>query len=175
MNPFICKARLNVADLFHHVNHLESFTAAVGRHESIEHFVLKMLGFCALSYLNNVFWKKDEDKHSPDLWIASESGQYDIAMLCGKRDVEQVAKLARKTHKLSMLLATNEVKEVQSELGGFLVHHHNVSIFSVDSSFVLKLADSLTQSLHWDVVIDNGMISVSNKRDFFESEVIKLT
>ncbi|WP_162499909.1 hypothetical protein [Pseudoalteromonas phenolica] len=47
--PFVFKARLKVADLFHHTNHEEVFTAAVTKRESLEHFFIEDTWFlCAV-------------------------------------------------------------------------------------------------------------------------------
>ncbi len=48
--PFVFKARIKVADLFHHSHHEEAFTTAMLSKESSEHFAMKLLGICALSF-----------------------------------------------------------------------------------------------------------------------------
>ncbi|MFC0116868.1 YaeQ family protein [Pseudoalteromonas xiamenensis] len=170
MNPFVCKARINIADLFHHVNHLESFTTAVGRRESLTHFVLKLVGYCALSYLPHTHWKKDEFKPMPDVWLENEVGDVLVGVFCDNLELSEMIKYAKVYDKVVML----QVKEaVHIDLAS-LQHVHNLSIFLLEAEFIERLSESITQSLHWDVVIDNGLIAVSNKSDYFESQIYKL-
>ena len=76
--PFVFKARIKVADLFHHSHHEEAFTTAMLNKESTEHFAMKLLGICALSYEQHACWSKTEEKL--DVWLCDEKGEVNVAL-----------------------------------------------------------------------------------------------
>lgn len=172
MFPFVCKARINVADLFHHVNHLEKFTTAVGRKESLEHFVLKLIGYCALSFREHSHWQGNEVRHAPDIWLQDEYDNITLAMYCGLLELPAVIKYSKLYEKVVLIVFDDE--QWQVEVLSHIQHIDNISVFEFKSVFINQIVDSLTQSLHWNMVFDNGRISISNESLFYESEFRKL-
>ncbi|MFC3034300.1 YaeQ family protein [Pseudoalteromonas fenneropenaei] len=170
--PFVCKARINVADLFHQVYHLESFTTAVGRHESLQHFVLKLLGFCALSYAPFTHWQKDPDHGVMDVWTEDEHGEVQVALFAGSISLVEIARHVRFYPKVAVLVVEDE--KWFAELAPHLIAFNNVTIFAVQADFIEHIVENLTASLHWDMVIDNGQVAVTDKNSYFESTLTKL-
>lgn len=172
MYPFVCKARINVADLFHHVNHLEKFTTAVGRKESLEHFVLKLIGYCGLSFREDIHWQANEIRHAPDIWLQDEYDNITVAVYCGSLELSALIRYAKLHDKLVLLVMEDE--QWKLEVLDHIRHINNISVFEFKRGFVEQIVASLTQSLHWNMVLDNGKISISNQTQFFESEFSKL-
>ncbi|QPB83366.1 hypothetical protein CWC22_010330 [Pseudoalteromonas rubra] len=169
---FVFKVRMNIADLFHRSHHQEVFTAALQKAETLEHFVLKLIGFCGLSYLDNVHWLGVREKHQPDVWLENAQGQVDVALYAGEHSLIELHKYRKQANKVVFLVS--DADAWYAELAPHLIAVRDIRIFSLSADFVSQLASVLSRSLHWDVIIDNGVISVSDKVDYYQSEIIKL-
>ena len=101
--PFVFKARIKVADLFHHSHHEEAFTTAMLNKESTEHFAMKLLGICALSYEQHACWSKTEEKLQPDVWLCDEKGEVNVALYIGLLELDELVKLDKRYPKLVLL------------------------------------------------------------------------
>ncbi|TMP30253.1 hypothetical protein CWB99_02650 [Pseudoalteromonas rubra] len=169
---FVFKVRMNIADLFHRSHHQEVFTAALQKAETLEHFVLKLIGFCGLSYLDNVHWLGVREKNQPDVWLENAQGQIEVALYIGELSLGELQKYRKHANKVVCLVA--DADAWYKELSPHLIAMQDIRIFSLSAEFVSQLAAALSRSLHWDVIIDNGVISVSDKVDYYQSEIIKL-
>ncbi|ESP93706.1 MULTISPECIES: YaeQ family protein [Pseudoalteromonas] len=170
--PFVFKVRLKIADLFHQANHLESFTTALQKTETLQHFVLKLIGYCALSYKDEVRWLNSREKHHPDVWHELESGEIENALFVELPDLSALQKYTKLYSKTIIFNVENT--EWFQDIEPHLVAFNNVKIFAIKARFVDELVDALTGSLHWDVIIENGAISISNGDEYFQSDVVRL-
>ncbi|BBN81518.1 hypothetical protein PA25_15030 [Pseudoalteromonas sp. A25] len=170
--PFVFKARLNVADLFHHANHQEVFTTALQKSETLEHFVLKLLGYCALSYEQTAHLNSLGEKQKPDVWLEDDQGYITVALYAGVMELDDIARVAKQSQKMVLLIKENSqwFESVRARLS----YVENISIFQLEPDFVDSLSDALSRSLHWDIVIEQNQISVSDKIEYYETTVIKL-
>ncbi|AOT08294.1 YaeQ family protein [Pseudoalteromonas luteoviolacea] len=171
--PFVFKVRLKIADLFHQANHLETFTAALQKAETLPHFVLKLIAYCALSYKDEVRWLNSREKHHPDVWHELENGEIENALFVEFPDLSALQRYTRLYSKIIIFNTNNE--QWFDELKPHLVAFNNLKIFAIESRFVDELVEALTRSLHWDVIIDDGAISISNGDDYFQSDVVRLS
>ncbi|WP_105168335.1 YaeQ family protein [Pseudoalteromonas sp. T1lg23B] len=170
--PFVFKARLNVADLYHHANHQEVFTTALQKAETLEHFVLKLLGYCALSYEQSAHLNSMSEKQKPDVWLEDEQGYITVALYACPIELDEIIRLAKQFQKLVLLI--KEDHEWFETVKERLSYADNVSIFALESDFVDSLSSALSRSLHWDIVIEQNQISVSDKHEYYETHALKL-
>ncbi|TLX46417.1 hypothetical protein C1E24_13700 [Pseudoalteromonas phenolica] len=170
--PFVFKARLKVADLFHHANHIEVFTAAVAKRESLEHFLLRILGFCALSYNQRTFLNQKSDKSYPDVWCENDEQKIVLALYVSELDISEITRLCKLYNRL--LILTIDGEHWYKEVSSHLIQHHNISIFSIKASFLEDLKTNLTNSMHWDILIEQNSMSVSDKSGYYQTEVKQL-
>ncbi|NOU49215.1 YaeQ family protein [Pseudoalteromonas sp. JBTF-M23] len=170
--PFVFKARLNVADLFHHANHQEVFTTALQKAETLDHFVLKLLGYCALSYEQEAHLNSLSEKQKPDVWLEDEQGYITVALYAGEMDLEDIVRVAKQSQKLVLLI--KEGAQWFDSVSERLSYVDNISIFQLEADFIDSLSEALSRSLHWDIVIEQNQISVSDKTEYYETTVVKL-
>ncbi|WP_261592985.1 YaeQ family protein [Pseudoalteromonas holothuriae] len=170
--PFVFKARLNVADLFHHANHQEVFTTALQKAETLEHFVLKMLGYCALSYEQAACLNNLSEKQKPDVWLEDKQGHITVALFAGVMELGDIIRIAKQYKKLVLLI--KEDSEWFDSVKERLSYVENISIFALEEDFLDSLSEALSRSLHWDIVIEQNQISVSDKTEYYETNVLKL-
>ena len=171
--PFVFKARLKVADLFHHTNHLEVFTTALSKKETVEHFLLRVLGFCALSYNELTYLNQKNDKQLPDVWCEDEQGEVSIALYVSKFELNELSKLLKQFEKV-ILFITDDDDEWYTGIEPNLGLFDNISIFSIQSRFLEQLEENLTNSLHWDILIEQNSFSVTDKSGFYQTDVTQL-
>ncbi|OHU88045.1 MULTISPECIES: YaeQ family protein [Pseudoalteromonas] len=170
--PFVFKARLNVADLYHHANHQEVFTTALQKAETLEHFVLKLLGYCALSYEQSAHMNNMAEKQKPDVWLEDEQGYITVALYACPLELEEIVRFSKQFQKLVLLI--KEDPEWFEAVKERLSYVENLSIFELESDFVNSLSSALSRSLHWDIVIEQNQISVSDKFEYYETHASKL-
>ncbi len=170
--PFVFKARLKVADLFHHANHIEVFTAAVAKRESLEHFLLRILGFCALSYNQRTLFNQKSDKAYPDVWCENDEQKIVLALYVSELDISEINRLCKLYERL--LILTIEGERWYDEISPQLIQHHNISIFTLKASFLEDLKTNLTNSMHWDILIEQNSMSVSDKSGYYQTEIKQL-
>lgn len=170
--PFVFKARLKVADLFHNANHVEVFTTAVSKRETIEHFLLRILGFCALSYNQNTFLNQKSDKLYPDVWCENDEQEITLALYVSELDISEINRLCKLYDKL--LILTIDGERWYHEVSPHLIQHHNISVFTFKGSFLDALKTNLTNSMHWDILIEQNSMSVSDKSGYYQTEVKQL-
>lgn len=172
IKPFVFKARVNVADLFHHTNHQEVFTTALQSSETLEHFVLKLIGLCAISYEQRAHLNSTSEKQKPDVWLEDDTGYVTVALYVSELDLNELTKLAKLCGKLVILIKENA--DWFNELKDNLYHIGNISIFTLEGQFVEALSDALSRSLHWNVVIEQNQLSISDKHEYYETSVTQL-
>ncbi|MBE0367941.1 YaeQ family protein [Pseudoalteromonas aurantia] len=172
IKPFVFKARVNVADLFHHTNHQEVFTTALQKSESLEHFVLKIVGLCAISYDQKAILNANSDKQKPDVWLEDDTGYITVALYANTLEFDEIIRLAKLFGKLVILIKENDTWF--DEMSQRLHLIGNLSVFSLEAQFVDALSDALSRSLHWDVVIEQNQLSISDKHEYYETSVAQL-
>lgn len=170
--PFVFKARFKVADLFHHSNHKAFFTAALNKNESLEHFVIKLLSFCALSFEDKALINTTGDKQTPDVWLEGEQGDIKVACYNSHLLIGDLIKLAKQYEKLVLIVENNTAWF--EELSPHLIQFSNISIFTLNNNFIAQLVDALTQSLHWDIIFEQNSVSISDGEHYFQANVEQL-
>ncbi|MEJ6475902.1 YaeQ family protein [Pseudoalteromonas piscicida] len=170
--PFVFKARIKVADLFHHSHHEEAFTTAMLAKESSEHFAMKLLGICALSYDKPAKWSKVAKKYWPDVWLEDDNEQVEVALFIGSLEVDEIIKYEKLYAKVVVLCIDGEhwFEERRAQLQ-FI---ESFSVFNIPSSFITELCEMLTRSLHWDVIFETSAISVTDGEHYIRAQVTKL-
>ncbi|KPH96137.1 hypothetical protein AMS58_03420 [Pseudoalteromonas porphyrae] len=163
----VFKARFTIADLRQQRNHQEVFTTALVKNESLEHFILKLLGYCLLSYDKDAVINKQFDKLTPDVSIKALDEHYKTWLSVDKPDAEQLIKIAKNVDELLILTAANTdwLADVQTRLSFFSNSH----IIEIDQQFIDDIRAGLTKNLSWDVIIDDTSLMISDKDHCYET------
>ncbi|BDF94225.1 YaeQ family protein [Pseudoalteromonas sp. KAN5] len=164
----IFKARFSIADLRQQRNHQEVFTTALTRNETLEHFVLKLVGYCLLSYDNNAVLNKLSDRLQPDVGIQALDDHYKTWLSVAQPNLDQLFKIAKQVDELLILSTSNSqwLTESESRLKLFANSH----IIEIDQQFVDDIQMDLTRSLNWDVIIDENSLMISDKVHCYETK-----
>ncbi|CAM3675569.1 MULTISPECIES: YaeQ family protein [Pseudoalteromonas] len=164
----IFKARFSIADLRQQRNHQEVFTTALTRNETLEHFVLKLVGYCLLSYDSNAVLNKLSDRLQPDVGIQALDDHYKTWLSVAQPNLDQLFKIAKQVDELLILTTSNSqwLTESESRLKLFANSH----IIEIDQQFVDDIQMDLTRSLNWDVIIDENSLMISDKVHCYETK-----
>ncbi|GEK10577.1 MULTISPECIES: YaeQ family protein [Pseudoalteromonas] len=170
--PFVFKARIKVADLFHHSHHEEAFTAAMLSKESCKHFAIKLIGICALSFNKPVKWSKQERKNWPDVWIVNDNNDVEVALFIGNFEVAEITKYEKLFPKVVIFcLEGQQWFDARKSQLEFI---DSLSVFNIPERFIDELSDMLTRSLHWDVIFETNAVSVTDGEHYIRTPVTKL-
>ncbi len=93
-------------------------------------------------------------------------------MFIGILEVDEILKYEKLYTKVVVLCAGGEqwFEERRAQLqfiGSF-------SVFSIPTDFVVELCEMLTRSLHWDVIFENGAMSVTDSEHYIRTQITKL-
>ncbi|RXF01835.1 hypothetical protein D9981_08185 [Pseudoalteromonas phenolica O-BC30] len=135
-------------------------------------FLLRILGFCALSYHPNTFHNQKSDKQYPDVWCENDDQEIIIALYVSELDISEIHRLCKFYDKLLILTIDGEswFKGISSQL----IQHHNISVYSITANFIEDLKSNLTTSLHWDILIEQNSLSVGDKAGYYQTDVKQL-
>ena len=164
----IFKARFSIADLRQQCNHQEVFTTALTKNETLEHFVLKLLGYCILSYDNHAVLNKFSDKLQPDVGIQALDAHYKTWLSVDQPNLEQLLKIATQVDELLILTTGNS--QWLNESASRLKLLSNSHIIEIDQQFVNDIQMELTRSLNWNVLIDESSLMISDKAHCYETK-----
>ncbi|CAM4223371.1 YaeQ family protein [Pseudoalteromonas ostreae] len=164
----IFKARFSIADLRQQRNHQEVFTTALTKNETLEHFVLKLLGYCLLSYDSHAVLNKFSDRLQPDVGIKALDEHYKTWLSVDQPNLDQLLKIAKQVDELLILTMGNSEWLAQSE--SRLKLFSNSHIIEIDQQFVDDIQTDLTRSLNWNVTIDESSLMITDKVHCYETK-----
>lgn len=164
----IFKARFSIADLRQQRNHQEVFTTALTKNETLEHFVLKLVGYCLLSYDSHAVLNKLSDRLQPDVGIQALDEHYKTWLSVDQPNLDQLLKIAKQVDELLVLTVSNSQWLIESEAR--LKLFANSHIIEIDQQFVDDIQMDLTRSLNWDVIIDESSLMISDKVHCYETK-----
>jgi len=108
----------------------------------------------------------------PDVWCENENQDVVFALYASELELEDLARLSKLYEKLIIL--SIEAEPWFNEISAHLIQFHNISVFSIDRTFIEELKDNLTNSIHWDILIEQNSMSVSDKIGYYQTEVKQL-
>lgn len=164
----VYKAHFNIADLRQQRNHTEVFTTSLAKHESVHHFVLKLLGFCLFSYDGQARLNHQLNKKSPDVGVQTFDEHYLTWLSVDQPDLQVLQKVAKKVDQLWVLTALESswLQENQQAL----LQISNSHLIAIDEPFISALVAHLQRNLSWDITIDEHAISVADSKQFYQTQ-----
>lgn len=164
----IFKARFTIADLRHQRNHSEAFTTSLTKNETLEHFILKLLGYSFLSYDESAQMNNSFNKFMPDVSIKALDEHYTKWLSVDKPDIQRLHKIAKTVDELIILTIAHSpwLKEVKPRLS-LMPNSH---LIEIDKQFIDQLQSHLTRNLYWDITIDEHCVSISDEANYYQTK-----
>jgi len=167
----VYKAHFCIADLRQQRNHTEVFTTSLARHESAHHFVLKLLGFCLLSYNGQAKLNNHLNKNSPDVGIQTLDEHYLTWLSVDQPDLRMLQKVAKNVEQLWVLTALESAWLLENRQA--LMQINNSHLIGIDEPFISSLVAHLQRNLSWDITIDEHAISVADNKQFYQTQQLE--
>lgn len=164
----VFKARFTIADLRQHRNHTQVFTTSVAKHESEQHFVLRLLGFCLFSYDKQAKLSHDLDKSHPDVGIQALDEHYLTWLSVDQPDLPTLQKIAKRVDQLWVLTALNSSWLLENQQA--FTQISNSHLIGIDESFIDSLVAHLQRNLSWNITIEEHCISVTDAEQFYQTK-----
>jgi uncharacterized protein YaeQ len=152
----------------------ETLSATVARHpsETEERMVARLLALALFNEPELVFTKGLSAAEEPDLWVLRPDGRASLWVEVGLPDAERIAKAARHAERVALLafggraLATWDQQQLP-KLEGI----RNLTVVSVEHSFIATLAASLQRVISWSITISDGIIYLTSGQDSSEASI----
>lgn len=164
----IFKARFTIADLRQQRNHREVFTTSLIKNETLEHFILKLLGYSFLSYDKSAQINNFSDKYRPDVSVKALNEHYTKWLSVDKPDLQRMLKAAKVVDEFIIL--TTAQSEWLNQAKPQLRLLPNSHLIEIDKQFIDQLKAHLTRNLDWDITIDQNCVSISDDRYFYHTQ-----
>ncbi len=163
----IYKARFDIADLFHHRNHREVFTTALHENETTAHFLMRLIGYCLISYQDGATISHHNSKSEPEVWIRDAVEHYQVWLDVDEPDFEKVLKAAKQAD--NVVIVTRRGSLWLEEHGARCERLANVHLIVLEEEFITRLAAHITRKLNWSVTIEEDKLAIADEDAYFES------
>jgi uncharacterized protein YaeQ len=137
----------------------------VARHpsETEERMVARLLALALFFEPELVFTKGLSATDEPDIWVLGPDGRAKLWVEVGLPEAERIVKAARHAERVALLafgarpLATWDQQQLPKLQGV-----GNLTVLSVEQSFIASLAASLQRVISWSITITDGFIYLSS-------------
>ncbi|HJV65631.1 MAG TPA: YaeQ family protein [Geomonas sp.] len=168
----IYRATIELSDVDRGV--YETLSATVARHpsETEERMVARLLALALFFEPELVFTKGLSATQEPDIWVLGPDGRAKLWVEVGLPEAERVVKAARHAERVALLafggraLSTWDQQQLP-KLQGI----PNLTVLSVDQSFVANLAASLQRVISWSITISDGIIYLTSRGSASETAI----
>lgn len=159
----IFKARFTIADLRQQRNHKEVFTTSLTKNETLDHFILKLLGYSFLSYDSSA--QLNTDKNLPDVSIKAFDEHYTKWLSVDEPDLKRLLKVAKLVDEFIILTKAHSqwLDQARPQLSRLPNNH----LIEIDSQFIDQIKQHLTRNLEWDITIDHHSVSISDQANYY--------
>lgn len=164
----VFKAHLDVSDMNHHRYEHKDVTISLLPKEDIEHFLLKLIGYCLLP-LESAFWSKTNDQPiHPDLGLQDEIGDYTLWIEVGfpsQKRLDKACQLAKQ-----VVLITPKESEWLDNMKSYL-RKRATKVIAIDIKFLNQLQIDISKRLDWSVIIEHNKLTISNDLGYYETSL----
>ena len=164
----VFKAHLDVSDMNNHRYEHKDVTISLLPKEDLEHFLLKLIGYCLLP-LESAFWSKTNHQPiHPDLGLQNEIGDYTLWVEVGfpsQKRLDKACQLAKQ-----VVLITPKVSDWLNDMKSHL-RKHSIKVIAIDHDFLNQLQTDLSKRVDWSVIIEHNKLTISNDLGYYETSL----
>lgn len=157
----IYRTNLQIADIDHGV--YETVTTTVAQHpsETEERLVARLLAFSIFHEPELTFTKGLSATDEPDLWAIGPDGRVRLWVEVGVPDASRIIKACRHAERVALLASGKTLFTWDQQHLPKLEKIDNLTIVSVDQSFISTLASQLERNINWSITITEGTLYLS--------------
>lgn len=145
------------------------FKISLNPFESVRHMLLRIIAKSIFPHIPLSFTKRGANNSRPDLQSKNVSGDYEFWIDVGKPDHKRIKRASNLSEHV-IIIAENDDKWCADNFNQIMLLD-NINIIMIDPKFVASLANELTRSIKWSVVLEGDKISISNDSHFITSNI----
>lgn len=154
----IYKASIQLADIDRGV--YESLQATVAKHpsETDERLVARLLAWAIFHEPGLVFTKGLCVADEPDIWEKGPDGRVRFWVEVGLPESDRIVKASRHAERVALLACGRALVNWNQQHLPRVADLSNLTVITLDQSFIATLAARLERSITWAVTITEGMV-----------------
>ncbi len=163
----VFKAHFTIIDNVHHCHLHEHFTTARRETETLQHFIIRLLGFCLFAYRHDLVLCESKTKPQLDIFASTLYDDYELVIEVFNDNIDELTKIRNQSRALYVITVT----PLDPELAHWLELNNGVELIVVDNEAVAELEAVLSRSMHWDVCVDSDELAVSANDTYIRSPI----
>lgn len=136
----------------------ETLQATVARHpsETEERLIARLLAYALFQAEGLTFTKGISATDEPDLWVKGGDGRALLWVEVGLPDAERIIKAGRHAERVALLACGKALAAWDQQQLPKLEKVANLTVITVEQTFITRLATLLERSITWSVTITEG-------------------
>jgi uncharacterized protein YaeQ len=154
----------------------ESLQVTVARHpsETEERLLARILAYAIFYEPELTFTKGVGAGDEPDLWLKGPDGRVRCWIEVGLPDAERLVKASRHSEQVVLCAFGSSLPVWEKQQLPKLTGISNLTVISLDMSFLKRLTERLQRSISWSLTVTEGSIYLAIDGETLESAVIHL-
>ncbi|WP_105216082.1 YaeQ family protein [Pseudoalteromonas sp. T1lg22] len=164
----VFKAHFAIVDNVHHCQLNEHFTTSRRDEELLEHFILRLIGFCLFAYRHDLVLCESKQKPQIDIVAYDLHDDYELVIEVFNDNCDELTKIYNRAQSLYVITTI----PINDELTSWQLAHNRAELIALEPGFVNALEAVLARSLHWDVCVEWDQLSITTAECYVSSQVL---
>jgi len=167
----IYRANLQFSDIDHGIYEIIITTVAQHPSETEERLVARLLASFIFYEPDLTFTKGLSSTDEPDLWTIGADGRVSFWVEVGVPASDRIIKASRHSERVALLACGKALAAWDQQHLPKLDKINNLTVVSVDQSFITTLASRLERSISWSVTITEGILYLAIGEVTYETAI----
>lgn len=167
----IYRANLQISDIDHGIYATVQTTVAQHPSETEERLVARILAFAIFYEPELTFTKGICATDEPDIWVIGPDGRSQLWVEVGLPESDRIIKASRHAERTALLACGKALSSWEQLHLSKLESVKNLTIVSVDQTFINTLASNLERSINWSITITEGTMYLTTGDVSYETAI----
>ncbi len=167
----VYKVTLHLSDIDHGVYEAIQTTAAKHPSETEERLVARLLAFAIFFEPELTFTKGLCATDEPDIWAKEPDGRVKLWVEVGLPDAERIIKASRHSGRVVLLACGRSLTSWDQQHLPKLMMIKNLTVASVEPSFISTLVTDLERVINWSITITEGNLYLAVGTETYETSI----
>ena len=167
----IYRTNLQISDIDHGIYETVQTTVAQHPSETEERLVARLLALAIFYEPELIFTKGLCATDEPDMWIVGPDGKAQLWVEVGLPESDRIIKAGRHVERVALLACGKALSNWDQQHLPKLSNIRNLTIVSVDQTFINTLATQLERSINWSITITEGIIYLTTGDMTYETAI----
>ena len=167
----IYKASIQLSDIDRGCYETLAATAARHPSETEERLVARLLAYAIFFEDNLTFTKGLCASDEPDLWIKGGDDRVRFWVEVGLPDAERIVKASRHAERVALLACGRALQSWQQLHLPKLANISNLTVITIDQTFLTALVERLERSISWSITITEGVCYLTIGEETLETTI----